>query len=398
MDFYSRNKYLERLKPYVGKSLIKVIVGQRRVGKSYFLFQVMDYVKKEFANAHIIYINKEDLKFSFIKNAEDLSAYILSEKKESVKNFVFIDEIQDVTNFSEALRSLLLDQDLDLYCTGSNANLLSSDIAGFLSGRYIELKIYSLVYQEFLLFHGLEDSSESLEMYFKYGGLPYLYHLPKQDEVIFDYLKNIYLSILFRDVVNRFQLRNGHFLEQLVLFLSSNIGSLFSSKKISDFLKAQGVKIAPNQVDNYLDYLCSAFLIHKVSRYDVLGKRIFEINEKYYFENLGIRNALWGYRPEDRGKIMENIVYNHLLYLGYEVKIGVLMTQEIDFVAQKNNEVAYFQVALSIDTEDTAKREFGNLIKIKDNYPKTVITLNPFTGNTHKGIKVIDLRAFLKEA
>src|SRR5690606_12329826 len=240
----------------------------------------------------------------------------------------------------------------------------------------------SLSYQEFLIFNQLENTAGSLDKYLKYGGLPYLKHLPLEDNIVFEYLKNIYSTIIFCDVINRYSIRNTVFLEQLTLFLASNTGSIFSAKKISDFLKSQKVNIAPSQVQRYIQHLTSAFLIHQVKRYDIEGKRLFEIGEKYYFENLGIRNALWGYRTQDIGKIMENVVYNHLVAHNYAVNVGILGANEIDFIAEKNGEKVYVQVALALLEEQTIAREFGNLLKVKDNYPKMVVTLDHFSGNT----------------
>jgi len=390
-----RDDYLKRVTPFIGKNLIKVFTGQRRVGKSYLLFQIMDYVLEQDAQAAIVYINKEDIAFSAIQTAQDLHDYVLQHKSKTGKTYVFIDEIQDIEHFETALRSLLLHEDLDLYCTGSNANMLSGDIAGYLSGRAIEIVVYSLSYPEFLVFHSLEDSAQTLELYLQYGGLPYLRNLVLQEAVAYEYLKNIYNTIVYRDIINRFSIRNVSFLEQLVLFLASNIGSLFSAKKISDLLKSQRINMASNQVQTYSEYLVNAFLIHRVSRYDLIGKRIFETGEKYYFENIGIRNALWGYRLEDRGKIIENVVYNHLLFQGYQVQVGNLGSLEIDFVAQRAGEKLYIQVALSLNEAQTLEREFGNLKKINDNFPKMVITLDAFQGNTHEGIVATDLRSFL---
>ena len=395
-DLINRPQYIDKVNPFIGKNLIKVFTGQRRVGKSYLLFQLMLLLQEQDKNSNIIYINKEDLAFSFIKNETDLNDYILANKSINKKTYVFIDEIQDILNFEVALRSLLLHDDLDLYCTGSNANLLSGDIAGHLSGRFVEMIIYSLSYNEFLEFHALTDSQSNLVNYPKYGGLPYLKHLPLEDDIIFGYLKNIYSTIVYRDIINRYSIRSVGFLEQLVLFLAANTGGIFSANKISDFLKSQHIKIAPNQVQTYIQHLVSAFLIHKVRRYDIIGKRIFEIGEKYYFENLGIRNGLWGYRLEDLAKIMENVVHNHLVFKGYKVKVGVLSLSEIDFIGEKDGEKIYIQVALSINDPKTLSREFGNLKNIKDNYPKMVITMDNFTGNTFDGIKSIDLRSFLK--
>lgn len=392
-DLHTRPHYLEKVKPFIGKNIIKVFTGQRRVGKSYLLYQIIDFIKKNDEKTTILYINKEDLNFSFIKNAQDLHDYV--KKNKSKETAVFIDEIQDIINFEDALRSLLLDNDLDIYCTGSNANLLSGDIAGNLSGRYIEITVYSLSYIEFLDFHQIYDSNEALDKYLKYGGLPYLKHLPLEDAIIFEYLKNIYNTIVYRDIINRYSVRNVPFLERLVLFLAEHTGSIFSAKKISDFLKSQHINIASNQVQIYTQYLTNAFILHQVKRYDLIGKRVFEIGEKYYFENLGIRHGLIGYKIEDRGKIMENIVYNHLIFKGYAVKVGNLGSTEIDFVCERNGEKAYFQVALSINNEKTMEREFGNLKKIDDNFSKTVITMDKYSGNTHEGINIIDLRGFL---
>ena len=224
-------------------------------------------------------------------------------------------------------------------------------------------------------------------MYSRYGGLPYLINLPLKDETVNEYLKSVYSTIVFRDVVSRYNLRNSSFLEKLVQFLSENIGNLFSAKNISDYLKSQHSTISVNQIQNYTEYLNNAFLIHRVGRYDLIGKRLFEIGEKYYFENMGLRNIVIGYRITDRAKILENLVYSHLLYRGYDIKIGYYGDKEIDFIGEKDNEKVYIQVALRIDSEMTAEREFGNLLKIQDNYPKIVVTEDAFIGNSYEGIK-----------
>ena len=394
-DIHIRSHYLEKVRPFMDQRMIKVITGQRRVGKSYLLFQLINFIRDKKGGLHFLYINKEDLAFSFIKNAADLNEYVLANKAKHATTYVFIDEIQDIADFGTALRSLLLHDDIDLYCTGSNANLLSGDIAGHLSGRYVEVEVYSLAYAEFLSFRHLEDNDHSLDKFMKYGGLPYLRHLELKDEVVFEYLKNIYNSIVYRDIINRYAVRNTPFLEQLVVFLAAHTGSIFSAKKISDFLKSQRINMAPNQVQTYIQHLVNAFLVHKVARYDLVGKRVFEIGEKYYFENLGIRHGIWGYRLEDRGKIMENVVYNHLLFKGHKVQVGIQGNKEVDFIAEKGGEKMYVQVALSILEPDTMNREFGNLMNIPDNYPKKVVTMQAFSGNTVEGIETQDLRSFL---
>lgn len=390
-----RNTYINRIRPYMGKNLIKVLSGQRRVGKSYLLYQLMQLILEEQPNTNLIYINKEDLQFDHIKNAKDLNDYITTQIKPASRNAIFIDEIQDIQDFEKALRSLLLDETNDIYITGSNANMLSGELATYLSGRYVEFNVYSLSYNEFLFFHGLTDSNESLELYIKYGGLPYLINLPLNDHA-FEYLTSVYSTIIYRDVVSRYNIRNTQFLEKLVLFLADNIGSLFSAKRISDFLKSQHINLAHNQVLQYSSYLASAHIIHDVRRYDIAGRRIFEIGSKFYFENTGIRNAITGYYIKDKAKLLENVVYNHLLFLGYDVKVGALNTQEIDFVCERGGERVYVQVALRLEGQATIDREFGNLLNIQDNYPKMVVTEEQFDGNTHEGIKHVHIRELLK--
>lgn len=331
----SRKYYSEKIKPFMRKNIAKVLTGQRRVGKSFLLFQIMKQVLDEEPDAPVIYMNFEDFTFSSIRSADEMHSYITSRLQEGRMNYIFIDEIQEIPHFEKAVRSLLLSPQNDIYLTGSNAKMLSGELATYLSGRYIEFKVYSLSYLEFLEFHHLDNNMQSLGLYARYGGLPYLINLRLTDEIADEYLKSVYSTIVFRDVVSRYNLRNTDFLERLVRFLSENIGSLFSAKNISDYLKSQHTTISVNQVQNYIRYLSNAFLIHRVERYDLTGKRIFEIGEKYYFENMGIRNIVTGYRLTDNAKILENLVYNHLLYRDYTVRIGYLGNNEIDFIAEK---------------------------------------------------------------
>jgi uncharacterized protein len=393
--YIRRPIYLNQIKPFIDKDIIKVVVGQRRVGKSYLLFQIMDEVKKKNKIVNIIYINKELNEFDEIKNHQDLLRYIKKNTK-TKKNYVFIDEIQDIENFEKALRSLKAEGKYDIYCTGSNANLLSSELATYLSGRYIEIKVFSLSYTEFLQFHKLEENSDSFLKYIKYGGLPYLINLELNDEIVYHYLKSIYNTILLKDVVDRYNIRNVSFLENLVSYLADNTGSLVSAKKISDFLKSQKINISPNIVLDYLSFLVNAFFVFKVSRSDVQGKKIFEINDKYYFEDLGLRHSLIGYKQMDINKILENLVFLHLQILGYKVTVGQLKEKEIDFICVKENKKIYIQVAYLI-TEENKDREFNNLLEIKDNYPKMVISTDKFIDvGEYKGIKHLNMRDFLK--
>ena len=394
---YNRNSYINRIKPFMRTNTIKVMVGHRRVGKSYILYQLINLINSEESNANIIYINKEDLDFDFIRTYRDLYSYIKDRLLEERRNYIFIDEIQEIEDFHLAIRSLALNDNNDIYITGSNSKMLSSELANELGGRYVEFKIYSLSYMEFLQFHKLDNDDESLEKYIHFGGLPYLINIPMEEQIVMEYVKSVYSTIVLRDVIQRKNIRNTIFLEQLIRFLADNIGSLFSSKSISDFLKSQNVKLASNQVSEYADYLAEAFVVHRIGRYDVIGKRLFEIGEKYFFENMGIRNAVSGYKIQDRAKRIENVVCNHLIYCGYEVKVGTMMSEEIDFVCTRNGETMYVQVSAELSRQETIDREFGNLLKIKDNYPKIVVSGERSFGNTYQGIKHIYIRDFLSE-
>lgn len=392
---HSRDTYIARIQPFMRTNVVKVMVGHRRVGKSYILYQLIDRIKAEEKDANIIYINKEDLEFEMLTDYHELYAYVKERLQEGRKNYIFIDEIQEIKDFHRAVRSLALDDNNDLYVTGSNSEMFSSDLANELGGRYVEFQIYSLSYLEFLQFHQLPNNDESLEKYFHFGGLPYLINLPLEERVVMEYVNSIYNTIILRDVIQRKKIRHTVFLEQLVRFLANHVGSLFSSKSISDFLKSLQVKIAPNQVSEYADALAEAFVIHRIGRYDIVGKRLFERGEKYFFEDLGVRNAIAGYKPQDRAKRLENMVCNHLLFCGYDVKVGALATEEIDFVCTRSGERLYVQVALELSKPETIEREFGNLLKIKDNYPKIVVSGERSFENTYEGIEHIYIRDFL---
>jgi predicted AAA+ superfamily ATPase len=390
-----REKYLERILPFMNKDVIKIFVGQRRVGKTYILNQVMDKIRKENKSPNIIYINKELNEYIDIKDNQDLYRFVKSKSQKGTLNYLFIDEIQAIENFELALRSLAAEKGYDIYCTGSNAKLLSGELATWLGGRYIEIPVYPLTYNEFLTFHQLFDNQDNMIMFLRYGGLPYLKNLTLTDEIVFDYLRNIYQAILFRDVVARYHLRNVEFLERLVLYLAKNTGTIVSANNISKYLKSQGVNVAVSVIISYLDYLNSAFFVSRVNRSDIRGKRIFESGEKYYFTDIGLRNTIAGYSAFDMGLIIENAVFNHLVSNSYRVRVGKSGDKEIDFIAEKDNERIYLQVALNITDESTRNREFGNLQKIPDNYPKRVISMDEYKGSSYEGIIYIPLRTFL---
>lgn len=392
---YQREAYIERIKPFMRTNAVKVMIGHRRVGKSYILYQLVNIIQNEEPDANIIYINKEDLDFEFITNYRELYEYVKQRLTPDRRNYIFVDEIQEIADFRLAIRSLALDDNNDIYITGSNSEMFSSDLANELGGRYVEFKIYSLSYLEFLQFHKLPNDDESLEKYIHFGGFPYLINLPLEEHVAMEYIHSIYSTIVLRDVIKRKNIRNTAFLEQLIRFLANNVGSLFSSKSISDFLKSQNVKIASNQVSEYADALSEAFIVHRLGRYDIAGKRFFERGEKYFFENMGIRNAVAGYKPQDKAKRLENVVCNHLITCGYDVKVGTLATEEIDFVCTRNGETLYVQVAIELSRPETIEREFGNLLRIKDNYPKIVVSGERSFENSYEGIEHIYIRDFL---
>jgi len=398
-NFIAREKYVERIRAFIGKNVIKVLTGQRRVGKSYILLQLIEEIKNSIVGANIIYINLELETFRHLKTSKDLYEYVNSKLiKNNTLNYLFIDEIQEIADFQNAVRSLLTEQKCDIFITGSNANLLSGELATLLSGRYVNFEIHSLSYKEFQLFHKLENSQQTLEKYLTYGGLPFLKNLELSENQSFEYLKNVYSTILLKDVIAREKIRNVAFLENLVVYLADNVGSLFSALNISKYLKSQQIDISPQVVINYLRTLVNSFFVHKVVRFDVAGMKIFEIGEKYYFEDLGLRNVISGFNAvKDIAKILENTVYLHLIQCGYKVFVGKIGDKEIDFVGEKDGIKIYVQVSLTIMEEKTQGREIGSLLIVQDNYSKYIVTLNDIhIGNDYKGIQCLNLKEFLE--
>lgn len=394
-EILNRDVYLSRVEPFIDKDIIKVFTGQRRVGKSCLMLQVMRFIDSRHQPGHIIYINKEDYQFDKLNNDEDLYRYILKNHSETEKNYIFIDEIQEIAGFEKVLRDFNARVDYDIYCTGSNSNMLSGELATHLSGRYIEINIHSLSFAEFMQFHQLDKLQATLLKFLKYGGLPYLIHLELKDEIVFGYLKSIFNTIILKDVVSRHNIRNVNFLERLVKFLADNTGQILSAKRISDYLKSQQVKLSTNSVLNYLSFLTESYFIRPANRYDVVGKRLFEVQEKYYFEDLGLRHTLVGFRQVDIGKILENAVFNHLEYVGYTVLVGKLGDREIDFVAVKDDNTVYVQVCYLLPDQQVIEREFGNLLAIKDNYRKIVVSMDEFAAGDVKGVEHQHILDFL---
>lgn len=359
------------------------------------MLQIMDEILKRNPEAQIIFIDKELMEFDFIKSAADLMAYLNNKIDETKQTYLFIDEIQEIDEFEKALRSLLNEEQADIWCTGSNAEILTGELADRLSGRYIEIRIHSLSYLEFLEFHSLSNDNASLQLYLKFGGLPNLKDLPLEDDIVFDYLKSINATVLLKDIIKRHQIRNVSMLENLIRFMVDNTGSLFSAASISKFLKSQGQKISPSIISNYISYILDSYYLIKVPRSDLQGKRIFEINEKYFFEDIGLRNAWTGYQAMHINKLIENVVFNHLHNQEFKISIGSVGDKEIDFVADKSGMKIYVQCAYLISNEKTRNREFGNLKSIKDNHRKIVVSMDDIAGGNLEGIEHIHLREFL---
>lgn len=393
--FIKRDYYTERISPFIGKDLIKVLTGQRRVGKSYLLYQIIEEIKSLDNESNIIFINMEIHEFTMIRNSDDLVSYVNSKLIKNKRNYVFIDEIQDIENFEKGLRHFQASGTAEIFCTGSNASLLSGELATLLSGRYIEFHVSGLSYNEFLRFQNIEDNNESLNRYIRFGSLPYLRNLPNDESVIYEYIKSVYNTILYKDIVSRFNIRNTALLENLLRFLMDNIGSIFSAKKISDYLKSQKINLSPKVIIDYLKHFEDAFLLYDVKRFGITGKKIFEIGEKYYFEDLGIRHAIGGYRMADMGKILENLVFKQLQRNAYQVFVGTLGEYEIDFVGRRANDVIYIQVAYKIDNQKTHEREFGNLLRINDNHRKVVVSMDDYIEGSFEGIEHVHIREFL---
>jgi len=399
MENIIRKPYLDKIEQALGKDIIIVLVGQRRIGKSYLLRQLRDE-KAEDGSANIIYVDKEKKEFDDIRDYHDLNAFIDGHRVKGKTNYILVDEIQDIAEFERTVRSYREEPDTEIVITGSNSLMLSSELTTLIGGRYKEIYVQALSYNEFLTFHQLPDNDDSLAKYINFGGLPGLQKIGLDENDVREYQQDVLNTVLLKDVIMRNNIRNPVFLDNLIRFLADNTGKIVSANSISKFMRSQGQSITSTAVINYIKALCETYVIHKVNRYDIHGKRLFESNDKYYFEDNGIRNCLGGGNREgDIEKVMENVVYNHLVRLGYEVTVGQLQASEIDFVCSKSTgERVYVQVAYIIADEATRQREFGNLRAIHDNYPKYVISMTPLvTRSNDGGIIHLNLRKFLKE-
>ncbi|KDR94634.1 hypothetical protein SAMN02745945_02630 [Peptoclostridium litorale DSM 5388] len=398
----NRDLYLTQLINFRDKPLIKVITGIRRCGKSTLLSLFEKHLLESgVSKNHIIRMNFESFEFDEISNYKELHAYIKGKLVSDIdKHYILLDEVQQVESWEKVINSFLVDANADIYITGSNAYLLSSELSTLLSGRYVEIKMQPLSFKEYIDFtesDGQDKLQEKFNKYLEFGGLPTVVELLDHPETIGPFLEGIYNTVLMKDVIERNNIRDATLLESILRFIAANVGSIVSTKKISDYLTSSGRKTTSDTIDNYLKMLENAFIIYKANRYDLKGKMFLKTLEKYYIVDMGLRNRLTGLRNTDYGHVLENIVYLELLRRGYEVSIGKVGSLEIDFVATKSNEKIYYQVSATIIDEKTRERELRPLQSISDNYPKFILTMDKTVFNDYSGIKVLNIMDFLLE-
>ena len=399
MELVSRPNYYSKVEKFLGKGILIVLTGQRRVGKSYVMKELVQR-KQQLEDACVIYIDKEKTSFDFIQNYKDLVNYVEEHKEPGKHTYILIDEVQEIKEFERGLRNYYDSPEIDIIVTGSNSDTLSSDLATQLSGRYVEIFVQGLSYGEFLIFHNLEDNDDALRKYINYGGLPGLRPMGLDDpEVIRQYLQGVYNTILVKDIVRRKKVRNVPFLENLIKYVGDNMGKPLSATNIQNYMTSNKNEVSKNLILKYLKATTEAYLVHNVTRYNLHGKKLLESNDKYYFGDVGLRNfVVGGRRANDIEKLVENLVYQHLIRLGYKVTVGQMYATEIDFVATKGDNTIYVQASYIISEDSTFEREFGNLQKINDNYPKYVISMTPFMDSSkYEGILHIPLAEFLKK-
>lgn len=397
-----RELYIEKIKPFIDKDIIKVLTGIRRSGKSVMLKLIMEELKQNgIDEKQFININFENLINRELTTADKLHKYILKRASE-IKNkcYIFLDEIQEVKDWEKCINSLRVNEeyDFDIYITGSNAKLLSGELSTYLAGRYVEFVIYPFSFKEFLdtlkPIQSNVSTKEAFQKYIKFGGMPFLYNLAFEEEPSLQYLKDIYSSIILKDITQRNKIRDTDLLEKVIDYLIMNIGNNFSATSISKFFKSGNRKVSVETILNYIKATEKAFLIYKVSRDDLIGKKILNINEKYYIADHGIREAILESNQRNINQIFENIIYLELLRKGYNIRVGKVDNLEVDFVCTKRNEKIYIQVAYLLASPETIEREFSSLEKINDNYPKYVISMDEFD-MSRNGIRHINIIDFL---
>ena len=397
-----RDEYIKQIVPFIDKDVIKVLTGIRRSGKSVMLKLLMEELKNRGINENqFIYINFENLKYRNLKNYEKLYDFILNKVDDKYKSYyIFLDEIQEVEEWERCVNSLRVDEELrfDIYITGSNAKLLSGELSTYLAGRYIEFIVYPFSFKEF--FEIIQEKNqeikvkEAFQKYVKFGGMPFLHNLDYNFEASMQYLQDLYASIILKDITQRNNIRDTDLLERIINYVVMNIGNTFSATSISKFFKSENRKIATETILNYIKACEEAFLVYRVARNDLLGKKILNVNEKYYIADHGIREAIMENNQKNINQVLENIVYFEMLRRGYNIKIGKVDNFEVDFVCKKNDETIYIQVSYLLASEDTKEREFSVLENIKDNYPKYVLSMDEFD-MSRNGIKHVNLIKFL---
>ena len=399
MEVLTRKHYADIVDSWIGKGNIIALVGSRRVGKSFVL---KDFVQRHMdeTDVNIIFIDKEKKAFKDIKTKDDLDNWIEARFIPGKHNFILIDEVQEIEHFEESICNWYSEDNTDVIITGSNSKMLSGELATLISGRHVEVRIHPLTYSEFLEFHNLPDSDESLMIYLTYGGLPGLRKVGlDSDEQVWAYLTSVFNTIMLKDIIERHDIRNIPFLNNLIAFYADTTGKLTSANSIAKYMKSQHENVSANLVLLYRGFYTEAYLLDIVPRYDIHGKKIFESNEKIYWDDLGLRNLkAEGGMDSYIERVIENAIYKHLRFLGYEVKVGVLNAGEVDFVCTKPGKTVYIQASYIIAEESTRKREFGPLEKIRDNHPKFVISATPLLNTRDEnGITHLSLRKFLKE-
>ena len=399
MEVLTRQHYADIVDFWIGKGNIIALVGSRRVGKSYVLKDFIQRHKDE-ADINIIFIDKEKKAFKDIKTKDDLDAWIEARFIGGKHNCILIDEAQEIEKFEESVCNWYSEDNTDVIITGSNSKMLSGELATLLSGRHVEVRVHPLTYSEFLQFHNLPDNDDSLMTYLNYGGLPGLRKVGlSSDEQVWAYLTSVFNTIMLKDIIERHDIRNIPFLNNLIAFFADTTGKLTSANSISKYMKSQEENVSSNLILLYRGFYAEAYLIDVVPRFDIHGKKMFESNEKVYWDDLGLRNLkAEGGMDSYIEKVIENAVYKQLCFLGYEVHVGVLNAGEVDFVCTKPGKTVYVQASYIISEESTRQREFGPLEKIRDNHPKYVISATPLlTQRDENGITHLSLRKFLKE-
>lgn len=394
MKLIERKQYLDKMIGVIGTPDIKVLTGVRRSGKSKLLEAFKSYVQKNIPNANIIHINFNLSEYDNLKEYKALNEYIESNYEENKENFVLIDEIQMCNGFELCINNLHATEKYDIYITGSNAFLLSSDLATLFTGRTFEIKVYPFSFAEYVQYFGLTDKYTAFDRYMLEGGMSgsYLY---KEQEDKFDYIENVFNTLILRDIRQKYNIKNPALMDRISQFLMDNVSNLTSARSITDTLASNKDKINHKTVGNYLQYLCNAFAFYKVRRYDIKGKKYLTTNDKYYLSDHTFRYAKLGTKNMDTGRVIENIVAMELLRRGYEVYAGVLYKKEIDFVALKRSEKIYIQVSDNISLPETFKREVEPLLKIKDAYPKMVIARTRNPEYQYEGVKIVDVADWL---